>query len=324
MTSSQKPDVSVIAVAYNQADVLIQQLHALLAQDYKGKIELIVCDDGSDIKSLAALFRAYMFSSIDVRWIWQPDLGIRTSRARNNGLREAKGEIVVFLDGDMIPETDFVSRHVDIHQKHPYERLLVAGNRLWADESQLEIRGMPFPEVLAGLRREARHDEKVLSLQRSFYAGVNPWRACFTCNLSVPRSSLVFFDETFDGAWGLEDSEMACRLTERHGHRPYFDEKIIAYHYQLRGAEFNVYRRGRHDEIVIFMRNICYFIDKYPDLDLSDQYHGLEKFVLDPDTNKWFVKRTKVGQVDMLQVVSRIRAWLKENSIYPLPGGVYK
>jgi glycosyltransferase involved in cell wall biosynthesis len=93
--SSPAPTVTVILPTYNRADLLPRALESVLAQTFRD-FELLVVDDGST-DSTAELVKKYSDSRI--RLLSQPsNMGV--SAARNRGLREARGELVAFIDSD--------------------------------------------------------------------------------------------------------------------------------------------------------------------------------------------------------------------------------
>lgn len=91
--------VSVIIPCYNNAGVVEAAVRSVLGQTYTD-IEVIVVDDGSDDKPAEALAR---ISDSRFRGVVAlPHGGV--SQARNRGLELARGEWVVFVDGDDLVE----------------------------------------------------------------------------------------------------------------------------------------------------------------------------------------------------------------------------
>lgn len=86
--------VSAVLPLYNKAPFITRALHSIAAQTYRN-FEAIIVDDGSADGSgdIAASYPDPRF-----RVIHQPNAG--PGAARNRGVREAKGEIIAFLDGD--------------------------------------------------------------------------------------------------------------------------------------------------------------------------------------------------------------------------------
>ncbi|HEV2754765.1 MAG TPA: glycosyltransferase [Actinomycetota bacterium] len=85
------PRLSVVVCVYNGAALLAKCLHSLQALDYPD-LEVIVCDDGSTDGSLE-IARGFPFVVLPLE-------RVGLSRARNEGIARATGEIVAFLDSD--------------------------------------------------------------------------------------------------------------------------------------------------------------------------------------------------------------------------------
>ncbi|HHT9153402.1 MAG TPA: glycosyltransferase family A protein, partial [Candidatus Hypogeohydataceae bacterium YC40] len=75
--------ISVVIPAYNAEKTIGKTLEACLNQDYAGKIEIIVVDDGSTDGTAKEVKR------YPVKYIYQENAG--PASARNRGWREAKG-----------------------------------------------------------------------------------------------------------------------------------------------------------------------------------------------------------------------------------------
>jgi peptidoglycan/xylan/chitin deacetylase (PgdA/CDA1 family)/GT2 family glycosyltransferase/2-polyprenyl-3-methyl-5-hydroxy-6-metoxy-1,4-benzoquinol methylase len=89
-------EVSVIIPAHNASATLAESLNSLQAQTFRDW-EAIVVDDGSTDATLAI---AESFAQLDARIhaVRQPPQGVST--ARNNGVREARFDWILFLDAD--------------------------------------------------------------------------------------------------------------------------------------------------------------------------------------------------------------------------------
>jgi len=254
-----------------------------------------------------------------VTYLWQPDHGYRLTRACNLGIALCKGRVLVFLHGDMVPNTDLVRRHVAAQTVRPS---LLAGNRLWRSwEADLGHLQHPRQRLMA-LRHETaagssdpecrRHEQNEQQLRRQLLASPLPWRACFGCHLSVPYSPAVSFDEHMTG-WGVEDAELACRLHYQHGLPVSYDAGLIAWQVESVDAVYNVFRRNRHDELVAYLRQVCYFIDKYPQLQLDQvMTMGLDRLILTP-SDRWVVVPRGHGHPAQ-ETLKLARQWLASRS----------
>ena len=88
--------ISIIIPCYNAAKTISRALNSIREQDFKD-VEVIVVNDGSKDNSLEVLS---MFEKVDkrIKVFTQENAGV--SVARNNGLKHAKGNYIVYLDAD--------------------------------------------------------------------------------------------------------------------------------------------------------------------------------------------------------------------------------
>jgi len=212
--------ISVVITTYNRPDALAAVVRACFMQDDK-HFEIIIADDGSTANTRACVEALAAQSPVPLSHVWQPDQGFRAAMARNRGILAAKGEYIVFLDGDCIPQRDFIARHRALARPG----WLVSGSRILLSEAltrrvlmeSIDVTATSFPERL---RWRLRGDmNKLLQLlvrwpdlgrtSKKF-----SWRRIKSCNLGVWRSDLERvngFDESFTG-WGHEDSDLVVRL----------------------------------------------------------------------------------------------------------------
>lgn len=100
------PLVSIVIPTYNEEEDVRVTLDALTAIVYPHK-EVVVVDDSTD--GTPAIVRAY--ADRGVRLI-RPAVNSGRAGARNIGILEARGEIVVVLNADVRPDPDFLDRIV--------------------------------------------------------------------------------------------------------------------------------------------------------------------------------------------------------------------
>ena len=247
-------NISVIITTYNRPDALSAVVEACFAQDDPG-FEIIIADDGSGHNTQQTVAALQARSPVPLRHVWQEDLGFRAARARNLGTLEAKGDYIIFLDGDCVPQRNFISRHRKLAQRG----YLVQGSRILLDEQatarvlgqHLDLQQLGAAEKLAWRGRGALN--KVLPLlltwpdlgrtSRRF-----TWRRIKSCNLGVWRSDLDTvngFDESFLG-WGHEDSDLVVRLFNAGVMRKEGAFATEVYHLWHKENERSLEDRNRH------------------------------------------------------------------------------
>ena len=99
------PDVSVVIPAYNEAAGIAATIRSMVTSRYRGRIEVIVVDDGSS-DGTAAIARRLRIPY--VRVISQPNSG--KPGALNRGIAEARSDILILVDGDTIFQADTIGR----------------------------------------------------------------------------------------------------------------------------------------------------------------------------------------------------------------------
>jgi glycosyltransferase involved in cell wall biosynthesis len=216
----QTQTLSVVITTYNRPDALAAVLAACFLQDDKN-FEIIIADDGSTANTRDCVARLAAGAPVPVKHVWQPDDGFRAAMARNRGTLAATGDYIIFLDGDCVPQRDFIARHRALAQ----QGFLVSGSRILLSQALTEralrdgidVAGLSIAERLrlrlAGdmnkfLQTVVRWPD-IARVRRKF-----SWRRIKSCNLGVWKADLMAvngFDESFTG-WGHEDSDLVVRL----------------------------------------------------------------------------------------------------------------
>lgn len=119
MLEQNQIKVSIIIPVYNAEKYLSHCLDSLVNQTLK-EIEIICINDGSKDNSLNIL-EEYQKKDLRIKIIDQKNQGV--SAARNNGITQAKGEYIGFVDSDDWVDLDF------------YEKLYFAAKKFDSDIS---------------------------------------------------------------------------------------------------------------------------------------------------------------------------------------------
>jgi GT2 family glycosyltransferase len=111
--------ISIVIVNKNDLSI-VDTIRGLNKQDYQGKYEIIVVDRSS-------IDYPKFKSGVPLRWIIFDPKGKRYTipEQRNRGIKEAKGDIIVFLDASCIPETNWLTELVNPIKKE--EEKIVMG-----------------------------------------------------------------------------------------------------------------------------------------------------------------------------------------------------
>jgi len=102
------PLISVIIPAYNRAHLIEEAVNSVLNQTYQD-FEILIIDDGSSDNTKQVVEN---FKDQRIRYIYQNNAG--PSAARNNGIKNAEGEYIAFLDSDDLWAAEKLSRQFEI------------------------------------------------------------------------------------------------------------------------------------------------------------------------------------------------------------------
>lgn len=210
----KEPSFSVVVPTFQRRDVVCEAARAIARIEYAGPLELVVIVDGSTDGTVEAL--EAIACPFPKKVIFQENAGL--ARARNRGAAEASGEILLFLDDDMICDPDIVSQHARSHRAGADAVLghipldpaspagvLADGVGKWAESRAAKLsRGAPLTlfDLLGG------H----LSVRCDVFNALGGFDQAFTAG----------------GSYGNEDIDFGARLIA--GHTILFNRDAVAWH----------------------------------------------------------------------------------------------
>ncbi|MFX1667558.1 glycosyltransferase family 2 protein [Riemerella anatipestifer] len=117
MEKNTQLTISVIIPMYNAEETIERALDSIKNQDYKGDYQILVINDGSTDNSKKVVENYITKNTeMDITLINQSNGGV--SRARNTGLRNAKGEFIAFLDSDDAWRKNKIEEQIDIFRNN--------------------------------------------------------------------------------------------------------------------------------------------------------------------------------------------------------------
>jgi GT2 family glycosyltransferase len=215
------PFVSVVIPTFNRCEQLKRLLVALAQQDYSAPdVQIVVVSDGATDGTNDYLRSADV--PVPITAVEQANAG--PAAARNAGLRAATGELVVFLDDDIVPDRSLISEHVRAHRSGT-DKTVAIGPMLTPSDVRLAA-WVAWEQHMLERQYTAMEQGVYEATARQFYTG----------NASLRREAALRaggFDATFKRA---EDIEFAYRLADE-GFRFTFVPTARGYHYAERSFE---------------------------------------------------------------------------------------
>ena len=97
---------------------------------------MVIADDGSGPVTFDLIEKFKSGSWLDIQHVWHEDRGFQKSEILNKAILAARGEYLIFSDGDCIPRNDFVETHL---VKREHGRFLSGGYFMLPMQTSLAI-----------------------------------------------------------------------------------------------------------------------------------------------------------------------------------------
>ena len=204
--------ISLVINTFDQPDYLARVLAAVARQRVPPD-EVLLADDGSGRPTNELFSDWSVQQKFRAAHVWQPHEDFRRACILNEAIALAKGDYLVFLDGDTVPHPHFIADHGAAGRPG----FFVQGHRALIEQKAAAWFGKDhFPAD----RRRAVLQNQISGLKNSFrwpfavHKNKPHLRGIRGCNLAIWRDDLLRvngYNEDFAG-WGREDSELAARL----------------------------------------------------------------------------------------------------------------
>lgn len=238
--------VSVIIPAYNAEKTIGKTLEACLNQDYTGRVEVVVVDDGSTDGTKEVV------SKYPVSYIYQENSG--PAATRNKGWRSASGEIICFTDSDCIPHRDWLSKLLRNYQD----------NGTGAVGGSYDIAN-PGSFLASCIHEEIKVRHLAMPRYTKFLGSYN-----FSARKSVLERTHGF-QEGYKKA-SSEDNDLSYKIS-RLGDKIVFDKEALVAHYYRESLWRYLSDQYTHG----FWRARLYW--EHPGMSLGDDYTRLKDIV---------------------------------------------
>jgi len=220
--------ISLIVNTYENP-LALRKVLAALARQRTSPYEIIIADDGSGESTKAALLWGINDLQLPISHCRQNNQGFRRAVILNKAIAMTRGDYLVFLDGDCVPEPEFIADHTSLAEPGCW----VQGRRAFVEESAINhfiptkicVWRLALSGKLTGLPKALRLPFPIIKRGKQ-------QRGILGCNLGIWRDDLEAvngYDETFVG-WGREDADLANRLYHLRRLRKFVYGRAILYH----------------------------------------------------------------------------------------------
>lgn len=268
--------ISVIIPTYNKVSRLKLTICSLLRQENLN-FEIVIVDDGSDYQTKK--FLSEMQSrrkKVKIKVITQTNQG--RSIARNIGVKNSEGDRLVFIDDDIIVDSDFIEHHAKDNSIILHGKIITLSylkffqnpstgefykefsEKISNSNSVLLSKCISETEIERNFEGKISCNGKISNtewlIQLIFERNIEAlkWMGVTGGNFSISRKwfdEVGGFDSRFGKQWGYEDFELGYRLISR--------KLNIAYSNSAVGYHIAHYRENES----IVNENAKIFIERY-------------------------------------------------------------
>ena len=212
----QLPLVTVIIPTFNRRQWIQVCLESIKSQTYP-HIETLVIDDGSTDGTVAWLKNqpAYSFAKVHE----QPRNG-GASVARNDGIRMAQGELIVFIDSDDALLPNHIETAVNVFREHPQTGLFCCDSTIIDSNGEVLFGGRTWHQIQRQLRNESLHTGFRSLLDIFRFSHIFP-------GFTLPKAvfeRVGYFDQSI---FPMDDYDLMLRVAGA-GYKVYYCDQALA------------------------------------------------------------------------------------------------
>jgi len=210
--------VSVIIPTYKREKELIETIKYILDQDYEN-YEVIIVDQLPKHNIETQKFLELIKSNSKVIYIKENKAGL--PYARNIGIKNSSGDILIFIDDDVEVSKDFIKKYVEVFEE--YKCKAIAGAEL--NEYHRRLENVKCETFYMWGRAKVNYFSKNFCIVRNLKG----------CNMAFKREifeKIGLFDEKIPPPYIREDNDIAYRMV-KNNFKILFSPKNFLYHKQV-------------------------------------------------------------------------------------------
>ena len=260
--------ISVVVPVYNVEQYLCRCIDSLLTQDIQQPFEVILVDDGSTDGS-GALCDDYQSKYDNVITIHKPNGGL--SSARNEGIRNSKGEWICFVDSDDYVSSSYLSVLDNLRRKFDADMSVISLKKTMENQEITEHMNR-FDDFV--LDKKAAFYEIYANRRFSWYAYGKLYPKKIFAKHQFPNG---YYEDSASQYWFIDECDKIA-----------FGDYMAEYHYLDRQGSITTTKLSeKHFRIF----DVCDEIGRY----------------IDEHYPEWDYVKTLIYQNAVLQLINRIQ-----------------
>ena len=240
--------VSLIIPTYNRQEIVFQTLQYIKQQSIPG-FEVVLVDQTESNDSNLNNFKddGFKYKYLKIKETGLPN-------ARNVGAENAKGEILIFIDDDSIPDSDLIQSYMNLFNDYEKDKFCIGGRIIEKNTTMFKENNSIVGGWITWYGKTLKNFDTVKSGECEWASGGN---FGLTKDLFIEAGG---FDPNFIGTAVLEDGDFGYAVKKIGGRVYYYPEPVIEH---LRIPTGGVRQNNPAKGMFYRAHNTVYFFRKY-------------------------------------------------------------
>ena len=240
--------VSLIIPTYNRQEIVFQTLQYIKQQSISG-FEVVLVDQTESNDSNLNNFKddGFKYKYLKIKETGLPN-------ARNVGVENAKGDILIFIDDDSIPDSDLIQSYMNLFNDYEKDKFCIGGRIIEKNTTMFKENNSIVGGWITWYGKTLKNFDTVKSGECEWASGGN---FGLTKDLFIEAGG---FDPNFIGTAVLEDGDFGYAVKKIGGRVYYYPEPVIEH---LRIPTGGVRQNNPAKGMFYRAHNTVYFFRKY-------------------------------------------------------------
>jgi len=240
--------VSLIIPTYNRQEIVFQTLQYIKQQSIPG-FEVVLVDQTESNDSNLNNFKddGFKYKYLKIKETGLPN-------ARNVGAENAKGDILIFIDDDSIPDSDLIQSYMNLFNDYEKDKFCIGGRIIEKNTNMFKESNSIVGGWITWYGKTLKNFDTVKSGECEWASGGN---FGLTKDLFIEAGG---FDPNFIGTAVLEDGDFGYAVKKIGGRVYYYPEPVIEH---LRIPTGGVRQNNPAKGMFYRAHNTVYFFRKY-------------------------------------------------------------
>tara|TARA_B100000470_G_scaffold80987_1_gene62376 strand:+ start:417 stop:1301 length:885 start_codon:yes stop_codon:yes gene_type:complete len=240
--------VSLIIPTYNRQEIVFQTLQYIKQQSISG-FEVVLVDQTESNDSNLNNFKddGFKYKYLKIKETGLPN-------ARNVGAENAKGDILIFIDDDSIPDSDLIQSYMNLFNDYEKDKFCIGGRIIEKNTTMFKESNSIVGGWITWYGKTLKNFDTVKSGECEWASGGN---FGLTKDLFIEAGG---FDPNFIGTAVLEDGDFGYAVKKIGGRVYYYPEPVIEH---LRIPTGGVRQNNPAKGMFYRAHNTVYFFRKY-------------------------------------------------------------